>query len=81
MFSILRWSPWRRRRRLRHPRRDPWQALYGFRGAKPNLVPKVMTQQNFGTFPCPLIPISEHRHEDPQRSAAELRSSNRCLWW
>jgi DNA helicase-2/ATP-dependent DNA helicase PcrA len=30
---------------------DPWQALYGFRGAKPDLVPKVMLEQDFASLP------------------------------
>lgn len=30
---------------------DPWQALYGFRGAKPDLVPKVMKQEGFASLP------------------------------
>lgn len=30
---------------------DPWQALYGFRGAKPDLVPKVMKQWGFAELP------------------------------
>jgi DNA helicase-2/ATP-dependent DNA helicase PcrA len=30
---------------------DPWQALYGFRGAKPDLVPKLMGQWGFETLP------------------------------
>lgn len=30
---------------------DPWQALYGFRGARPDLVPNVMTQRNFASLP------------------------------
>lgn len=30
---------------------DPWQALYAFRGAQPQLVPQVVTNLSFQTFP------------------------------
>jgi DNA helicase-2/ATP-dependent DNA helicase PcrA len=30
---------------------DPWQALYGFRGARPDLVPTVLTQWQFRSLP------------------------------
>lgn len=30
---------------------DPWQALYGFRGARPDLVPELLTSQWFASLP------------------------------
>ena len=30
---------------------DPWQALYGFRGAKPDLVPSIITSHSFTSMP------------------------------
>src|SRR5205807_1734321 len=30
---------------------DPWQALYGFRGARPELVPKILTKWEFESLP------------------------------
>ena len=30
---------------------DPWQALYGFRGARPDLVPKVLSARQFRSLP------------------------------
>jgi DNA helicase-2/ATP-dependent DNA helicase PcrA len=30
---------------------DPWQALYGFRGARPELVPGLLTSFGFSTYP------------------------------
>jgi len=30
---------------------DPWQALYGFRGARPDLVPQLLTSQGFASLP------------------------------
>lgn len=30
---------------------DPWQALYAFRGAQPDLVPRLITQLSFASYP------------------------------
>ncbi|MGH2836766.1 MAG: hypothetical protein ACRDJY_00280, partial [Thermoleophilaceae bacterium] len=30
---------------------DPWQALYAFRGARPDMVPRLVTQLGFTTVP------------------------------
>lgn len=41
---------------------DPWQALYGFRGARPDLVPQLIEAEGFGS-----LPLSESfRFETPQ---------------
>lgn len=52
---------------------DPWQALYGFRGAKPDLVPKVMNQWGFTSLPL----SHSFRFLSPEMKAmsASLRAS------
>jgi DNA helicase-2/ATP-dependent DNA helicase PcrA len=51
---------------------DPWQALYDFRGARPDLVPRLVARQGFATFPV----TQSFRFETPkmQRLAARLRA-------
>lgn len=51
---------------------DPWQALYSFRGAQPQLVPQLLTGLGFATFPI----SHSFRFESPemQTLAAALRS-------
>lgn len=51
---------------------DPWQALYEFRGAQPELVPKLVETQGYETFPVTYsfrFTTSEMQH-----LAAELRA-------
>jgi len=51
---------------------DPWQALYEFRGAQPELVPKLVETQGYETFAVPYsfrFTTSEMQH-----LAAELRA-------
>jgi DNA helicase-2/ATP-dependent DNA helicase PcrA len=52
---------------------DPWQALYGFRGAKPDLVPNVMTQWGFQSLP--LSHSFRFRSVEMRVLAEELRDS------
>jgi DNA helicase-2/ATP-dependent DNA helicase PcrA len=51
---------------------DPWQALYGFRGARPELVPGLLTRFGFPTYPV----SQSFRFETAQmrRLAAALRA-------
>ena len=52
---------------------DPWQALYGFRGAKPDLVPKLMTQWGFTSLP--LSRSFRFQNEEMVAMSAALRAS------
>lgn len=47
---------------------DPWQALYGFRGAQPNLVPGVVTGASMSTMP---LTRSFRWRTDQQRDLAD----------
>jgi DNA helicase-2/ATP-dependent DNA helicase PcrA len=51
---------------------DPWQALYGFRGARPELVPEVLARWQFDSLP---LTLSFRFQSDEMRTlGAELRS-------
>lgn len=51
---------------------DPWQALYGFRGASPELVPELIETRGFTTFP--LSTSFRFRTAVMQQLAADLRT-------
>lgn len=53
---------------------DPWQALYEFRGARPELVPVLVETQGYQTFPV----MHSFRFTTPemQRLATELRAGH-----
>lgn len=52
---------------------DPWQALYGFRGAKPDLVPQVISQLGFASLP--LSQSFRFQSDEMKAMASALRSS------
>lgn len=51
---------------------DPWQALYEFRGAQPELVPKLVETQGYETFP--VTRSFRFTTSEMQHLAAELRA-------
>jgi DNA helicase-2/ATP-dependent DNA helicase PcrA len=51
---------------------DPWQALYPFRGAEPELVPKLVETQGYET--CPVTHSFRFTTPEMQQLAAELRA-------
>lgn len=50
---------------------DPWQALYGFRGARPDLVPQMVTRR--GIQRLPLTASFRWETEEQRQLAADLR--------
>jgi DNA helicase II / ATP-dependent DNA helicase PcrA len=54
---------------------DPWQALYEFRGAQPELVPKLVETQGYET--CPVTRSFRFTTPEMQQLAAELRTGGR----
>lgn len=53
---------------------DPWQALYEFRGAQPDLVPKLVESQGYRTFP--VTQSFRFTTPDMQNLAADLRGGH-----
>ena len=51
---------------------DPWQALYVFRGARPQAIPLLLKRQNFCTLP--LTQSFRWQHQNQKRLADDLRS-------
>lgn len=51
---------------------DPWQALYVFRGARPQAIPLLLKRQNFRTLP--LTQSFRWQHQNQERLADDLRS-------
>jgi DNA helicase II / ATP-dependent DNA helicase PcrA len=56
---------------------DPWQALYEFRGAQPELVPKLVETQGYET--CPVTRSFRFTTPEMQQLAAELRTGGRVV--
>jgi DNA helicase-2/ATP-dependent DNA helicase PcrA len=53
---------------------DPWQALYGFRGARPDLVPALLTRTSMAELK--LTRSFRWRSEEQQKLATDLRSGS-----
>jgi DNA helicase-2/ATP-dependent DNA helicase PcrA len=51
---------------------DPWQALYVFRGARPEVVPLLLQRRNYRTLP--LTQSFRWQHPDQERLAEDLRA-------
>jgi DNA helicase-2/ATP-dependent DNA helicase PcrA len=52
---------------------DPWQALYAFRGARPNLVPQMVQQRHMHRLP--LTASFRWKTDEQRRLAADLRAA------
>ena len=53
---------------------DPWQALYGFRGARPDLIPRLISRRGF--VACPVTRSFRFETEQTRQLATDLRDGN-----